>query len=78
MKTKNLDVYYDVEDDTLEIFIGKPSECYYDEVDDDLFEGHDEKTGELKGYKIFNLMKREKLRNVKISLPATVEIRSAS
>jgi len=78
MKQKKLDIYYDVEDDTLDIFIGEPSESYYDEIDDDLFEGHDEKTGELKGYKIFNLMKREKLRNVKISLPAIVEIKSAA
>lgn len=74
----NLDIYYDVEDDTLEIFIGEPSISYYDEIDDDLFEGHDEKTGKLTGYKIFNLMKREKLRNVKISLPAVVEINSVA
>ena len=48
MNQKNLEIYYDVEDDTLEIFIGEPSVCYYDEIDDDLFEGYDEKTNELK------------------------------
>ena len=76
MNQKNLEIYYDVEDDTLEIFIGEPSVCYYDEIDDDLFEGYDEKTNELKGYKIFNFVKRGGMRNVKISLPAGVEIKS--
>ena len=32
----------------------------------------------FKGYKIFNLLKRERLRNVKISLPAVVDIKSAA
>lgn len=74
---KNLEIYYDSEDDTLEIFLGKPSECYYDEIEDDLFEGHDEKTGELKGYKVFNFLRRGGMKNVKIMLPAKVEITSS-
>jgi hypothetical protein len=76
MNQKNLEIDYDSEDDTLEIFIGEPTECYFDEIDDDLFEGHDEETGELKGYKIFNFMKRGGMKNVKISFPANVEIKS--
>jgi len=74
---KTLEIYYDKEADILEIQIGEPTECYYDEIDDDLFEGHDEKTGELKGYKIFNITKRpdlKGLKKIKISLPANVEI----
>ncbi len=70
---KNLEIFYDSEDDILEIFIGEPSPSYYDEISDDLFEGHDEETGELKGYKIFNFMKRGGMKNIKIPLPAGVE-----
>jgi len=75
---KNIELYYDVEDDILEIQIGKPSECYFDEIDDDLFEGHDEKTGELKGYKIFNLRKRgvDGINKIKIPLPDNFNISS--
>jgi len=77
---KNLEIYYDKDADILELQIGEPTECYYDEVDNDLFEGHDKKTGELKGYKIFNISKRpslEGLKKIKIHLPANVEITSA-
>ena len=74
---QNLEIHYDTEDDVLEIQIGEPVECYFDEIDDDLFEGHDEKTGKLTGYKIFNFRKREGIsgiRKVKILLPANVNI----
>ena len=80
MVNKKIELYYDMEADILEIFIGNPSSCYFDEVDDDLFEGHDEKTGELKGYKIFNFLKRGGFNNVKkirINLPANVDIKSS-
>ena len=54
----NLQIYYDMEADILEIQIGEPTETYFDEIEDDLFEGYDEKTGELKGFKIFNFKER--------------------
>ena len=76
MNKKKLEIIYDSEDDILEISLGVPSECYYDEISDDLFEGHDEETGELKGYKIFNFLRRGGMKNIKIMLPAEVEIRS--
>ncbi len=79
MKQKKLELYYDMEADILEITIGEPSSCYFDEVGDDLFEAHDEKTGELKGYKVFNFLKRggfNELKKIKISLPAGVDILS--
>lgn len=79
MKQK-LEIYYDIEDDVLEIQIGEPTECYFDEIEDDLFEGYDEDTGELKGYKIFNLTKRKGsdwLKKIKISLPADVKIETS-
>ena len=77
MKSKNLEIYYDAEDDTLEIMIGESTSSYYDEIEDDLFEGHDEKTNALTGYKIFNFMKRDGMKNLKkfkIALPANVSI----
>ncbi|MEK6891259.1 MAG: hypothetical protein AABX03_03915 [Nanoarchaeota archaeon] len=72
----NLQIYYDLEADILEIQIGEPVETYFDEIDDDLFEGHDESTGELKGFKIFNFKKRGGMKDIKIPLPANVEINS--
>ena len=59
-----------------EIQIGEPTETYFDEIDDDLFEGRDESTGELKGFKIFNFKKRGGMKDIKIPLPANVEINS--
>jgi uncharacterized protein YuzE len=77
MKQQKLNLYYDSKADILELIIGEPSSCVFEEVDDDLFEARDEKTNELKGYKIFNLTKRkgaEWLKKVKINLPAGVNI----
>ena len=76
---QNLEIYYDVEDDRLEIQIGEPTKCYYDEISDDLFEGHDEKTDKLKGYVIFNFLKRggmKGMKEIKIPLPANIDIKS--
>jgi len=71
MNTYNIEIDYDTEADILEVFIGEPTPSYFDEIADDLFEGRDKQTGELKGYKIFNLTKREKgwLKKIKIPLP---------
>ncbi|MAG02089.1 hypothetical protein CMI42_02025 [Candidatus Pacearchaeota archaeon] len=74
MKQQDLKIYYDLEEDILEIQIGELTETYYDEIDDDIFEGHDEETDELKGYKIFNFKKRGGMRNISIPLPAHVNI----
>jgi hypothetical protein len=79
MKDKKIELNYDPETDLLEIFIGDPVSSYFNEVDDDLFEGHSKETNELTGYKIFNLSKRKKqewMKSVKISLPANVSITS--
>lgn len=79
MKDKRMDIYYDKEADILEITIGEASSCYFDEVDDDLFEAHDERTDELKGYKVFNFLKRGgfgETKKIKINLPAKIDIRS--
>lgn len=43
-------IYYDEFGDLLEIFVGKPTECYYDNLGDDAMVRIDEKTGEIKGF----------------------------
>jgi len=79
MKEKNLEIYYDAEADILEIMIGEPTPSYFDETEDDIFEGRDEKTGELKGFKIFNFIKKGKnIRDIKLRLPANIEIKGIS
>lgn len=77
MNPKNLEIYYDEEADILEIFIGEPVASYFDEIDDDLFEGRDEKTNELRGFKIFNFRKRGGMKDIKISLPANIKIEAS-
>ena len=52
-------VHWDPEGDFLEIRIGKPSQSYYEKIGQDLFERRDEKTGEVKGYAVFNFQKRK-------------------
>ena len=71
---QNLEIDYDTEDDILEIFLGEPTDCYFDEIDDDLFEGREEGTDRLVGFKIFNFMKRGGMKNVRVPLPANVKI----
>lgn len=76
---KKIELNYDPETDLLEIFIGNPVPSYFDEIEDDLFEGRSKETNELTGYKIFNLSKRKQgwAKSVKISLPANVDITSS-
>lgn len=77
METKqNLEIHYDVESDLLEIFLGEPTDCYFNEIDDDLFEGREEGTNKLVGFKIFNFKKRG-AENLKIPLPANIRIEAA-
>ena len=63
---QNLDIYYDKEADI------------FDEVEDGIFEAHDVKTNELKGYKIFDFVKRGGMKNIKIPLPANVKIEASN
>ena len=69
----NIEIDYDSEADLLEIFMGDQSPSYFDEVDDDLFEGRDKETGRITGYKIFNLTKRKDNNwKKKISVPIKI------
>jgi len=72
--TQNLEIFYDAEADILEIFLEEPTDCYFNEIDDDLFEGREENTDKLIGFKIFNFRKRGGMKNVRIPLPANVKI----
>ncbi len=53
-------IHWDAEADYLEVRFGKPTESYYEDRGDDLFERHDEKTDEITGYAFFNVQKRMK------------------
>lgn len=68
------EIVYDNEADILEVFLAEPTECYFDEIDDDLFEGREEGTDKLIGFKVFNFVKRGGMKNVRIVLPANVSI----
>ena len=62
------------ESDMLEIFLGEPTDCYFNEIEDDLFEGREEGTDKLIGFKIFNFKKRGITKGVRINLPANIKI----
>ena len=71
---QNLEIYYDDEADILEIFLGKPADCYFNEIEDDLFEGREEGSNKLIGFKVFNFKKRGGMKSIKINLPANIKI----
>ena len=73
----NMIIHYDEEDDILEIRIGKPTESYFNDLGDDIFERIDKKNGKIKGLTILNFKKRtEKSKSINISLPLKIELTS--
>ena len=76
MGQQNLEIFYDAEADMLEIFLGEPTACHFNEIEDDLFEGREEGTDKLIGFKIFNFKKRGITNGVRIPLPANIKIES--
>lgn len=72
MKPK-MHVYYDTESDYLEIRFGEPTESYYDKIGEDTFIRIDEKTGEIKGYAIFNVRKSNNpLKILDVDIPSSI------
>lgn len=72
MKNIKLHVYYDKEADYLEIRFGEPTESYYEKIAPDTFTKIDEKTGEIKGYAIFNVQKsKDPLKTLDVEIPAS-------
>jgi len=57
MKEK-MHIHYDQEGDYLEVRFGELGPAYYEDIGDDIFERRDEETDEIKGYAIFNIIKR--------------------
>lgn len=71
---QKMEIYYDKEAGILEVTIGEPSSCVFDEIEEGIFEAHDMETNEFKGYKIFDFLKRGGMKNIKLPLPANVSI----
>jgi len=72
MKEK-MHIYYDTESDYLEIRFGEPTESCYEKIGQDTFVRIDLKTGEKKGYAIFNVRKGcSALRDIEVEIPAGV------
>ncbi len=69
-----IEIIYDAEADILEIFLGEPTDCYFNEIDNDLFEGREEGSDKLVGFKIFNFIKRGGVKGTRIPLPANIKI----
>ena len=68
-----LHIYYDSESDYLEIRFGDSTESHYEKIGIDTFVRIDEKTGEIKGYAIFNVQKSENpLKTIDVELPASI------
>ncbi len=66
-------IYYDTESDYLEILFGSPTESYYEKIGPDAFVRIDEKTGEKKGYAIFNVKKgTSPLKTLEVEIPSSV------
>ena len=71
MKPK-LHIYYDEESDYLEIRFGEPTESHYEKIGPDTFVRIDEKTGEIKGYAIFNVKKGSPLKSIDVEFPESL------
>jgi len=74
---EEMSIYYDEEGDFLEIIIGDISNCYFDNIGNEVFKIIDKKTSEIKGIAIHNFKKRTKnLGEIKFPLPFNFRINS--
>ena len=72
-----MQIYYDVEGDFLEINIGKHTEVYFRDISEGVSERVDEKTGKITGIAILSFKKRtQEMKDMKINLPVKLEITS--
>ena len=70
-----MQIYYDVEGDFLEINIGKYTKGYFKDISEGIAERIDEKTGKITGIAILSFKKRtQELKDMKINLPVKLEI----
>ncbi len=71
-------VHYDEEGDFLEISVGKPTQCYAEEVEPGIFLRKDEKTGEVKSIGILGFKQRSKdLQDIELELPVKFSMASS-
>ena len=72
-----MQIYYDIEGDFLEINIGKYTRGYFKDVGEGIAERIDEKTGQITGVAILGFRKKtQQMHDVKIDLPIQLEITS--
>ena len=69
MKKDKLLVHYDPEGDLLEVVFGEPKPSYYEDIGDDVSVRKDEDTGEITGFSILNVKKREKKQQTSFEIP---------
>lgn len=72
-------IHWDPEGDFLEVRFGKPTPSYYEEIDNDIFERRNEKTGKVVGYAFFNVQKRKNKQpqDLAVDIPIKIGIASA-
>ncbi len=68
-------VHYDEEGDFLEISIGKPTQCYAEEIEPGVFLRKDEKTDEVKSIGILRFKQRSKdIQDIELKLPVKLSM----
>lgn len=73
------EVFYDEVADFLEVFIGQPTKCYAEEIEQGIVVRKDEKTDEIKSIGIFSFKKRaialsEVLKKMNLRFPLNVSV----
>jgi len=70
---QKMHIYYDKEADYLEIRFGEPTDSTYSKIGQDTFVRIDKKTGEVRGYAIYNVQKGTgALKSIDIEIPANI------
>lgn len=75
-----LDIYYDDEDDFLEITLANvPQESYCEDIEEDVFIRRDETTHDVVGIGILNFRKhRNDLKNIFLNVPVKINFEMVS
>jgi len=71
---KKMHIHWDAEGEYIEVRFGEPRPSYFEDKGDDMFERIDEKTGDVTGYAIFNVQKRQlaKPKDITVNIPEMV------
>lgn len=73
---QKMQIHWDAASDFLEVRFGEPTPSYYEDLGDDIFERHDEATGEVRGYAFFNVQKRKQQqpRDIEVAIPIAATV----